>query len=383
MRCSRLFRLLLWNLAALAVLALLVELGLRLAGVRYPAFYRTDPVRGFAHRPEVQGWWTREGRGWVSINPAGFRDVPHPPHAQPGVLRLAVLADSFGEAFQVNLNDTWWKRLERRINTTPGCALTQAHPGGVEVMNFGVGAYGTGQQLLTWRTDVQATRPDLVLLAMYLGNDIDDNTPRHRPDRPVFRLDPQGELQIDQAFRQTSPFRFRQSWLGRGLDWLVDHSRLAQLLNEAKNRASVQRDAARQAPAPVASIPQPARDNPEGWRVTAALLRALDQEVHQAGARLWVVSLTAPEQVWPDQRQRQAAFAQAGLQPFTREQQLSAILQPLAVPYLPLAPALQRQADAHGLLLHGLPQQQPGIGHWNVTGHRLAAERLAGWLCGR
>jgi hypothetical protein len=130
-------------------------------------------------------------------------------------------------------------------------------------------------------------------------------------------------------------------------------------------------------------MPQPARDNPEGWRVTAALLRALDQEVHQAGARLRVVSLTAPEQVWPDQRQRQAAFAQAGLQPFTREQQLSAILQPLAVPYLPLAPALQRQADAHGLLLHGFPQQQPGIGHWNVTGHRLAAERLAGWLCGR
>jgi hypothetical protein len=44
---------------------------------------------------------------------------------------------------------------------------------------------------------------------------------------------------------------------------------------------------------------------------------------------------------------------------------------------------MQRLADQKGLLLHGFPGQEPGKGHWNSQGHRLAAELLARQLCGR
>jgi hypothetical protein len=367
-RSPSLLRLLLINGAVFLVLLLLLELALRLLGIARPAFYRFDPVRGFAHRPGAEGWWTREGRGWVRINRAGFRDDDHPPTARPGVLRLAVLADSFGEAFQVNLADTWWKGLERQLRQRPDCPLRRGDPAGVEVMNFGTGAYGTGQELLTWRQAVRPLRPGVVLLAMYLGNDLDDNTPRPRDDRPVFRLDGRGRLQLDDSFLQSPASRFRRSLPGRVSDWLVAHSRLAQLLNAIKNRPTASGAPTGDGPPPV---PPPSE---EGWGVTAALLRQLRDEVKASGGRLIVTSLSSPEQVWPVRGRRPADA-------FDRERRLASVLAPLGVTYLPLAPELQRQADRRGLTLHGFEGQQPGIGHWNADGHRLAAAVLAADLC--
>jgi hypothetical protein len=31
--------------------------------------------------------------------------------------------------------------------------------------------------------------------------------------------------------------------------------------------------------------------------------------------------------------------------------------------------------------LHGFAGQEPGHGHWNPEGHRLAAAAMADWLC--
>ena len=160
----------------------------------------------------------------------------------------------------------------------------------------------------------------------------------------------------------------------------MEHSRLAQLLNAAKNRAAnpavpqlrpdIRKEGLPPGPPPAAPA------SPSGWALTAALIKRLNQEVQAAGAQLIVISLTSPEQVWPNRRQRPA-------KPFAREQQLESLLQPLGITYFPLAPTLQQQADAQGLSLHGFPGQQPGLGHWNANGHRLAAVALARRLCAK
>ena len=378
-RPTQVVRVLAFNLAMLLGLLALTEAALRLAGVRYPAFYRPDRVRGFTLRPGASGWWTREGRGQVTINHDGLRDVDHNRQPAPGVLRVAVLGDSFSEALQVNLEATWWKQLEARINATPDCALVRGYPKGVEFVNFGVGGYGTGLALLTWRQQAHAYAPRKVLLAMYLGNDIQDNTPQPRPDLPVFQFGPAGTLGIDNGFRNSAGSRFRFSPLGRLLDAVVDRSALLQLANEAKNRW-----ASRRGPAPKAqaAVPLPEPDDPKGWTMTEALLRSLRDEVKARGGELIVTSLSTPEQTWPDPAARQAAFDRAGLRPFAREQRLSSLLAPMGVAYLPLAEQLQQRADRSGITLHGFSGQQPGYGHWNQAGHRLAAEALARRLCG-
>lgn len=357
----------------------LAEAMLRLAGVRYPAFYKPDPIRGYGLRPGASGLWSREGRGEVTINRDGLRDREHGLGVRPGLLRIAVLGDSFSEAFQVDLQDTWWKQLEGRLNARSDCALSRGFPGGVEIINFGVGGYGTGLELLTWRQQARRYQPGMALLAMYLGNDIQDNTPRSMPDRPVFRFGANGDLTLDRTFLQSPGSRFRFSPIGRLLDALVDHSALLQLANEAKNRFA----ASRHGPAAEdleAELKGPS-DDPQGWAITAALLRRLRDEVKASGADLVVTSVSTPAQVFPDRALRSKLQAAPGPGPFAREQRLETILGPLGVPYLPLAPELQRRADRQALTLHGFKGQQPGLGHWNPQGHRLAAEVLAERLC--
>jgi len=379
-RPAQVVRVLAFNFAMLLGLLVLIEVGLRAAGVRYPVFYRPDRVRGYTLRPGASGLWTREGKGKVTINRDGLRDVDHNRQPAAGVLRVAVLGDSFSEALQVNLEATWWKQLEHLLNATPDCAFRQGYPGGVEMVNFGVGGYGTGLELLTWRQQAHAYAPRKVLLAMFLGNDIQDNTPQPRPDLPVFQFGPAGTLVIDNGFLTSRGSRFRFSPLGRFLDGVVDRSALLQLANEAKNRWASRRGPD---PKPLASIPLPEQDDPKGWAMTGALLRSLREEVKAGGGELIVTSLSTPEQTWPDRAARQTAFLRADLRPFAREERLSSVLAPLGVPYLPLAEELQQRAERDGVTLHGFSGQQPGYGHWNQVGHRLAAEALARRLCGK
>jgi len=162
---------------------------------------------------------------------------------------------------------------------------------------------------------------------------------------------------------------------GRVLDGLVNHSRLLQLLNEAKNRwASRLQPDTQKSQSARPQVPSTPVASDLAWRLTDRLIGALASEVRADQARFAVVSTSAPEQVWPTVSERPS-------QPFAQEQRLRALLAQRQIPYLPLGPDLQRRADQDGLLLHGFKGQAPGEGHWNANGHRLAAELIAPWLC--
>ena len=148
---------------------LLCELALRLLGVSYPVFVWTDPVRGVAHIPGVSGGkQLPDGRRWVEINSDGWRGPEVALRHPPGTLRIALLGDSFIEAFEVPFDSTVGEVVERRLTALRG--------GPVEVLNFGQGGYGTTQELLTLEHEVWKYSPDLVLLAVTTGNDISDNS---------------------------------------------------------------------------------------------------------------------------------------------------------------------------------------------------------------
>ena len=358
--------------ASAAVSMLLAEGALRLARVQYPSFYTVDAERGYGLRAGAEGRWTREGHGQVRVNSAGFRgpEVTLAPPANS--LRVAVLGDSFTEALQVDEQDTWVQQLQLRLNGEPRCALLSGHPAGAQLLNFGVGGYGTGQELITWRHLASRYEPALVILAIYPGNDITDNEPEPRTDRPVFRLERDGQLTIDRNFREQPAIRWRLSPPGQLVESAFNHSRLLQLLNEAKNRLAAQRTSP--GAMPLAAPPAPPQASEEAWAITDALIGQLNQEVRAQGARLLVVSTSSPEQVWPRPEQRPP-------HPFAQEQRLADLHAARRIPFLALGPMLQRQADEQGLTLHGFAGQAPGEGHWNRTGHRLAAEAIEPWLC--
>src|SRR5690349_37900 len=142
-------------LAGAALGIVLVEAALRMWGVSYPVFAASDSSRGHALRPGARGWQTEEGRAYVRINSDGLRDREHTFTKPEHTFRIALLGDSYVEALQVPLEKTFWWLLQDKLR---GCAGVHGAP--VEVVNFGVGGYGTAQELLTLREHVWKYSPD-------------------------------------------------------------------------------------------------------------------------------------------------------------------------------------------------------------------------------
>jgi len=164
-------RLLLITLGVVTAL-LIAEAFLRLIGYSTGNFFRRDDVIGATHRPGAEGWWTREGRDYIRINSDGLRNREHAVTKPANTFRIAVLGDSYAEAFQLPMQKAFWSIMESRLRSC--AALSNQN---VEVINFGVAGYGTGQELLTLREKVWKYDPDVVLLAVTTGNDLSGTLP--------------------------------------------------------------------------------------------------------------------------------------------------------------------------------------------------------------
>ena len=163
-----------WVLA-LATVALMglfclgaVELLLRVVpGEWSSAFFHVyDPKVGTWHFPSYEGDWIRsdvrvEG---IRMNRWGMRDRERETEKTPGVVRVAVLGDSYVEGLQVADDATFTRRME------------DAAGGKAEFLNFGVGGYGTASALAAYREKVRPFDPDVVVLAYLSGNDTRNNS---------------------------------------------------------------------------------------------------------------------------------------------------------------------------------------------------------------
>ncbi|HVK00051.1 MAG TPA: SGNH/GDSL hydrolase family protein, partial [Gemmatimonadales bacterium] len=206
-------------LLALGVALFLAELMVRLTGFSYTVYVWTDPVRGMAHIPGAKSVRQSNGRPWVEINSDGWRGPEVPLAAAPGTFRIALLGDSYIEAFEVPFEKTVGELLEGRLSALRGTP--------VEVLNFGHGGYGTTQELLTLQHEVWKYSPDLVLLAVTTGNDISDNSRRLKGiDYVPYHVFQGDRLVLDTSFRQSEGYRSRALWTQRLLV-LIQHSRLA------------------------------------------------------------------------------------------------------------------------------------------------------------
>src|SRR5438094_952807 len=91
---------------------IVVEIFMRLAGLTYPLLYRPAPFCGSALREGAEGWYRGETKNYIRINQAGLRDREHQVRKPPGTLRIAVLGDSYAEAFQIPMEQAFWWILQ-------------------------------------------------------------------------------------------------------------------------------------------------------------------------------------------------------------------------------------------------------------------------------
>lgn len=374
------------GLAAAAILAglLLCELLLRLLGVSYPVFVRTDPVRGASHIPGVKGWQTQEGRSWVEINSDGLRGPEIPLEKPAGTFRIALLGDSYIEAVQVPFEQNLGEVLER--------SLADRRGGPVEVLNFGVGGYGTTQELLTLQHEVWKYSPDLVLLGVTIGNDITDNyRPLKGVDYVPYHVFQGSELVLDRSFLESKGYRSRNHWASAGLQTLVQHSRLFQLVNHARyarrvgQRKRVRAGDTADEPGLSKEVylpPPPGSSWEEAWKVTEGVLQLMHEECRSKQTPLAVVALTTGIQVHPEREKREELARRLGVPDLHYPgRRLAEFGRREGIPVLDLGPPLARLAEERQVFLHGF-EGSLGLGHPNENGHRVAGELIASWIAG-
>jgi hypothetical protein len=157
---------------SLGVTLVFGELALRTVIVAEPPqpfeFRIPHPVFGWVLQPNASYRFNLpDGPVSVTYNAQGWRDVDHTFKKPDGVFRIVVLGDSFMEANTVELGQTFPRRVEE---------FALAAGLNVEVINLGVGGYGTLQEYLVFRDIARQFEPDLVLLAFYPSNDLANNS---------------------------------------------------------------------------------------------------------------------------------------------------------------------------------------------------------------
>ncbi|PIR48224.1 hypothetical protein COU80_05795 [Candidatus Peregrinibacteria bacterium CG10_big_fil_rev_8_21_14_0_10_55_24] len=379
-----------------AAMIFIAEMTLRLAGIAYPSWYRPDEILGYALRPHAAGWHRDESRTFVQISSQGFRDMEHALAKPQGTLRIAVLGDSFTEAMQVEQHEAFWSVIKEE--------LVECTDKPIEVLNFGVGGYGTAQELLMLRERALAFDPDIVVLAFFTSNDVRNNSRvlEGNPLRSYYTLSGT-TLLLDDAFRREPEFQRRSTpWYSL---WtaILNRSRILQGTALAKRTVEGFLHA-RMAGKPIqwehnpplpteqgvewnepgietwTFLPPATEITREAWAVTERLVTQIQEDVVAHGARFAVIVFSSGIGVHPDMPLRHRFQVQIGASNLMYgEERIADLGAKSGFPVLPLTPPLRAFAEENSVFLHG--SDATGKGHWNVEGHRLVGELTSTFLC--
>jgi hypothetical protein len=362
---KRMFQNILLSFTVLSVFLLGLEVLLRTTHVFGARISWSEPheIYGWRFAPKAE-YWNRPPEGGRSsgwINSYGWRDVEWSLNNQPGVYRVAVVGDSYVEAFQVEVAETFLKIAESIL-------ATQGYK--VELMNFSRSGFTTTEELLVIRDEVLKFSPDLIALFFYPPNDIRDVSKDLSPEtlRPFFLYDDGvSDLYLDTSFTEDSSFRLKKM-----INPLKRNSALVSLATE---RYQLFRERAR----------EPLFDNDcsiKGYLTLAtanpnpAYSRAFDLNKRLIGEiarivkpqrEMMLVTINSPG--WKSTDAECLRSKDATFDPFYFDDELSALASAKKITHLGLQREFRKDWEKNPRELHW--------GHWNYEGHELVAALLA------
>lgn len=349
---------------------LLLEMVARIFNLGGGYFFRQHPYIGFLHIPNRVGWFANEGEGRrikININSQGLRDREYSMQKPAGVKRLLILGDSYAEAFQVELEDSFQEILETRLN---------AHPGKYryEVINGGVAGFGTDNELLFYRHLGRRYAPDVVILA-FVANDVRENSygfemrAKGSLREPYFVLENGTLVPMNYPFERK--FAYARMLLVENLQsfYFIWHTLERRRLNERavnpKNGMPVQ-----------FGIYSSAYDQDweKAWQLTKALIDQVKKEVAADGAKFMVMNTTQSVQIYPEHHEwfmeNIPAMKKQEWDLLKPNKILMGFCEEKQIPCLDLLPIFIEQARMN------LAALQNRGGHWNKAGQHLAAISL-------
>ena len=147
------------------------EVVIRAAGISSKIAYLPNKLYGWGHAPNIEYTNLVEDRKIpVKINSKGLRDKEYEYITPPHTLRTILLGDSFTEALQVPANLSFSELAEQNLNK-----VLARNNFTIDIINTGVSGYGTDNELLFYQAEAKKYNSDIVILFLYVGNDIRNN----------------------------------------------------------------------------------------------------------------------------------------------------------------------------------------------------------------
>lgn len=384
--------------SSVVITLLLLEVTLRLffPAPRQPQFM-PDPILGVRHTPHQRVWVTNEAWEfgvWFTTNAHGAPDVERSIEKPEGTYRIAVLGDSMVEGSQVRQEERFVSLLERQLTE-----WVQTHVGWlrrVEVLNFGASSYGTTQEWLYYQSYVHHYAPDFVLVAVFPGNDIMNNSfaleieRAGRPEiRPFFYLNPESRLVQRQSQFYKNAFKHYLKAKGNHISGLRrvyrtvrNHSRLVSIGCQAywriRNAGTLSTSDDRQLQVYFeqydAKLQQTSQEWQQAWDITSEILRRFAEEVTKDGAQFHVAIIPGSWEVEGGPRSLSSIPEKGTEYRYDWEfpsQRMTSVLKKNKLSFTNFLPAFQEtsQKDAAPLFFHRDT-------HYTPAGHRVLAEGL-------
>jgi len=345
---------------ALAILEVIV----RACGMGHPPYKRPDPLLGTRFIPKAVYLQTDEGYSHGRINSLGLRDREIPYEKPANRKRVLILGDSFMEAMQVGFDDSFSNLLQ----TTLGKTLPEDS---VETINAGRSGMGTAEEYLWYVSEGFKYKPDLVLLAFYVGNDFRDNV-RALAEQPV--LKPYILFDAD-TFRVDASFTESRSYKLKTLFWpLLGNSVLAyETMRSVETSKAAVIEKAEDTPCPkdVKVFDLELNDDWENaYNVTGDIITILADAVKSNSSAFCMMIIPYASQVNDTEND---CVKEADLRrPNTF---LRGVADRRNIPFFDLTDTLEQEYQRTGNYTYGFGDNL-GTGHWNESGHRFAAETM-------
>lgn len=384
-----------------AVAVLLLEITgrvLHLVPAPLPDSYQAvREVVGRFPEPYSYFWFDREDgeRIWIQFNAGSLRDIDHDYTISGDTTRIMFLGDSYTAGWQVPLSETYIGRLRDWF----------ANASSYDFISAGFHGWGTDREYLYYHTEGYRYNSNIVVLQIYIGNDIVDNgvavlQRRELPDgrlitpdlvggdRPYFLLDNNGELQF------TAPTWLPPTRIERvvGLRSFLRHysftfalleqlgqSALNDEQNSTTNNGHTWTFERVLPPDYYAFSPESLTDADwqSAWHITQRLIQQLRTEVEANNATLMVVIVDARWQhdLAGYQALRETWAIPDDWQPGAWGERMRDFLEHEQIPYLAPFDALVAYREATGAQIIF-----PTDGHWTAQGQCVVAVQLHNWL---
>jgi lysophospholipase L1-like esterase len=352
-----------------------LELSLRTFGPFLPGSYFTGefqsphPIYGRFHYPGFDGWFkTSKFTSRMTINSLGLRG-PERGYAKPDdTRRMLFLGDSFIEALSVAERDGVVARVEQKLN---------AAGSRYETLNSGVAGWGQHQELTFLLNEGLLYQPDVVVVMLYLGNDLIDSSweikgrPR-RPTEPFWVLDEKDTLnRLDIYPSRPNRGLIENSFLEHSMLWYVFKSSTLSRFTGRDGADEVDDGWKARFMMPFSTKETDEIDH--AWQTTLALLNRIASEDDRHGIKTLVVVAPAMFQVYDDDWSRllrEGKMKQTDWSQDRPNHVLARNIDKINAPVLDLLPAFRAAVPASPPLYYTRDR------HWTAAGHEVAAREI-------